>query len=362
MLWVDALENAARLVKPGRLSHVLDVAKSDGFDTIVLGVKDASGLVVYPSRIAPHFSEWSKATRGTTHFREFPPGYDLVAAAIREAHARGMKVYAGFPVFMEGTRLNHIRLGRAFQHPDWQQMSCVGGRVVPVSRFRQFVSVSPCNPQVVRYELSVLRELVATYPLDGLILDYCRYAGPSTDVSPFCRARFEAYLGHKVTNWPADLSRQPQLRDKWLQWRCSSIKAFVRDAVREVRGVRPSTRVGAYFGGWYDRHLSVGTNWASRTYRGPGADPSTALADMLDLLVLGFYTPDLKAAATGVLQARRVVADAKPIYGGVYARQFAGNPEGLARAAELMARATSGLMVFDLSWVEKLGLWEAVGK
>ncbi len=372
ILWIDALENAPLLSRPGGIPYIIRQCVKANIDTVVLGVKDVSGLVIYPSKIAPHFSEWSRRTKGTNHYRYFPPHFDAVEALFEEAKRYHLSVYAGVPVFMEGTRLGpHLNIGPVFEHPDWMQVSYTG-RFVPVSRYRQFIFVSPHHPEVRARELALLQEIVERYPLDGVILDYCRYAGPSCDFSPYARKDFEKWLGHRVRRWPKEVLPGGPLYHQWNLWREESIRTFVKEARERLTALRPGLLLGGYFGGWYQWPSPTGQNWASAECLPSSPTHRTAQADLYDFLLLGFYSPKLlandpgppylKSVEEGIASAQRVLCGRIPFRGSLYLRQFRGQSRHLQKAITYLQQKTGGVMLFDLSWAERLNLWPAIEK
>lgn len=372
ILWIDALENAPLLARPGGIPYIVQQCVKAHIDTVVLGVKDVSGLVIYPSKIAPHFSEWSLRTKGTNHYRYFPPHFDAVKAFLEESKKYNISVYAGVPVFMEGTRLSpRLKIGPVFEHPEWMQISYTG-RFVPVSRYRQFIYVSPHHPEVRARELALLREIGERYPLKGIILDYCRYAGPSCDFSLYARRDFEKWLGRRVRRWPQEVLPGGPLYNQWNLWREESIRTFVKEVREVLKALRPDLLLGGYFGGWYQWPSPTGQNWASAKCLPPSPARQTAQADLYDFLFLGFYSPKLrptdpgpsylKSMEEGITSAQQVLCGIIPFRGGLYLRQFQGQPHHLQETMAYLRKKTSGVMLFDLSWAERLNLWPVIEK
>ncbi len=60
--------------------------------------------------------------------------------------------------------------------------------------------VNPNNPDVQRYEISIVQEVVRNYPVDGVIYDdRFRYGGINADFSDVTRELFEQHVGKKLT-------------------------------------------------------------------------------------------------------------------------------------------------------------------
>ena len=346
---------------------MLDRARRGHVDALILDVKDVSGLVVYPSRIAPHFSEWSRYTRGTSDDRPFPAGYDLLRRVVDQGHARGLHVYAADSVFMEGTHLPYARIGPVWKHPDWEQVIYRGGHLSRISLYHKFIYVSPLSPRVRRRELGILEE-IARYPVDGIVLDYCQFAGRNADYSPAARRAFEADTGVPVRRWPQEALPGGDRWLDWLRWRALAIKGFVIEARKRCRRFHPGLEWAAYYDGYYPAARDTGTNWAPPAYPG-GRWPETSLAGLYDFLCLGFYVPQVtrrdRAKAGPSIEAladaaERVMRGAKPVLGSVYVKLFVHRARPLSRAVQVIQDRDAGAMLYDLSWVRRLGLWSAL--
>jgi len=63
--------------------------------------------------------------------------------------------------------------------------------------------LNPANPEIQRYELSILKELASRYPqLDGVILDRVRYDGIAADFSDMSRKLFEKHIVPHCSDFP----------------------------------------------------------------------------------------------------------------------------------------------------------------
>lgn len=239
--------------------------------------------------------------------------------------------------------------------------------------------MNPNSMEVQDYELSILRELVTNYPIDGILYDdRYRYAGIYADFSPTSRRLFEAAIG-KPVNWPNDIYKftlgnfqnrglEPgPYFDAWMAWRAQQLRKFMVKVRATVHVARPGVQVGLYAGSWYGEYPALGNNWGSE-----GFDQGfwfltqdykrAALAPMLDFLMTGCYYPqatiyDALSSGVGIgstvesagIMCNRIVRDQTWVYAGIALSQFKGNPEGLADALQAACSSTQGVMVFDLS-------------
>ncbi len=191
-IWFDATANWERLGTQAGVEAILDKCVDAGADIVVVDVKPISGYVLFPSAVAPRMVEWKGARR--------PPEFDLLRVVCEEGHKRGLRVFASMNFFSEG----HMgvpgvieRQGMVFDFPerrDWESVDWI----VPAGSDKAILApsdqgvrgnavfVSAANPEVVRHELAILREICA-YPIDGVCLDRVRFQGITADFSPCAR-------------------------------------------------------------------------------------------------------------------------------------------------------------------------------
>ncbi|MBO5940507.1 MAG: family 10 glycosylhydrolase [Kiritimatiellae bacterium] len=99
----------------------------------------------------------------------------------------------------------------------------------------------PSDPKNVASEVEMSLKL-AKMGADILSLDYVRYPDGDSCFCAGCRELFEKKHG-KVKNWPGDLRRNKDLAEKWTQFRCDNITAFVREVSRRVRAECPGVKI-----------------------------------------------------------------------------------------------------------------------
>jgi uncharacterized lipoprotein YddW (UPF0748 family) len=220
-MWMDCEANYARLSSADSVRYYIDKMKDAGVTDVVLDVKSIMGTVVFKSNIAPYMESWVSGTRRT-------PDYDLVALVIKEGHKAGMGVYASMNIFAGGH--NYFRSGILFAGEGNRKirneaMSAEGGpSAVNISSWQSQVywrdvifpitemywnynaMLNPADPQVQKYEISIIKEFVGKYKaLDGIIFDRMRYDDITSDFSVTSRENFEKYIGRSVKNWPQDI-------------------------------------------------------------------------------------------------------------------------------------------------------------
>lgn len=192
-------------------------------DLLVKQDEDAaipSGSVYYRSALAP-----------------VAPGYedfDVLQTMVDEAHAKGLRVRAWMPQF-------HDQMA-ATANPAWQMMSLVDGAVKPYTGTKQTeYFVNPLDPQVQAYELALIQEVVARYPVDGLMLDWIRFDNHNMDLGDGTR---QAYLAASGTDpLSIDFTRPSAALDAWNAFRTDRLADYVQQ-VRQA--VPPTMDLGVY--------------------------------------------------------------------------------------------------------------------
>lgn len=105
----------------------------------------------------------------------------------------------------------------------------------------------PSHPANQRLEIAAMVELAKKGP-DGIHFDYIRYPDGGHCFCNGCRRRFEARLGHTVTNWPAVLRGEnvsAGLKAAWKDFRTANITAVVKAVAERVHKECPGVKVSA---------------------------------------------------------------------------------------------------------------------
>ncbi|MEI9894378.1 MAG: family 10 glycosylhydrolase [Chthoniobacter sp.] len=198
---------------------ILDRAQQLKLNAILLQVRSVSDAF-YTSKREP----WSAFLSGK---QGVDPGYDPLAFAIAEAHARGIELHAWFNPFRAGTTTkgpyaaNHV----THTHPDW--VRTYGGQLW----------LDPGEPEARRYILDVILDVVKRYDIDGVHIDDYFYPYPVKGAEFPDDSTWQRY-GEATGMARAD-------------WRRDNINRFVEAMYRGVKAAKPSVRVGiSPFGIW----------------------------------------------------------------------------------------------------------------
>lgn len=153
-----ATTEAGRLAQQRDLCNILDRLADANFNTVFLQVR-LRGDVIYRSAIEPASKTFS-GKYGTM------PGYDPLAFAIEECHKRGMECHAWFVTFPVGTDKTVKEQGKR---------SVVKRHPKLCKRHNGEWYLDPGVPETSDYILSLVKEIVNGYDIDGIQFDYIRY-------------------------------------------------------------------------------------------------------------------------------------------------------------------------------------------
>ena len=111
------------------------------------------------------------------------------------------------------------------------------------------VFLEPGNRRVVRHFGRVVDELISTYSLDGVHLDYVRYPKRDVGYSPVMRAGFQRLTGFdpiQVNYYPEAIKSQvgseeyARIRGEWLRFKADQVTALVRRVRTVTRNRQPN--------------------------------------------------------------------------------------------------------------------------
>ena len=145
-------------VQKRELSAILDNLQKHNFNTVLFQVR-ARGEMFYDSKIEPMASIVISGEYGK-------PKFDPLAFAIEECHKRGMELHAWMVTYPLGLD-KHVR--------------SLGARSITkknpsiTKKYKGEWFLDPGNPKTDDYLLSIVKEIVTKYDVDGIHFDYIRY-------------------------------------------------------------------------------------------------------------------------------------------------------------------------------------------
>jgi len=225
------------------INDVIDFAYRYGFNNLIVQVR-GRGDALYQSNIVPRSAILKNDS------------FDPLALIINKAHAKGIKVHAWVNVYLlwsaKSDPYSDEHIYNA--HPEWIDHN---GRNTnnpqPIKPDGdEGVYLAPHHPAVTPYLLSVFRELVAKYDLDGLHLDYVRYKDADYGNNKAALEYYKKSGGSELltllsTAWSeADSNTQFTSKlVKWSDYRRKAITDLVKKTKEMVLEVRPDCIVSA---------------------------------------------------------------------------------------------------------------------
>ena len=205
------------------LVDILDRASAAGFNAIVLQVRPASDAL-YASSLEP----WASMLSGQ---QGLDPGYDPLAFAVEQAHARGLELHAWINPFRAGNSRDTLMLAPTHSFATRRDLVRVYGAQL---------WLDPGEPAVQDHVIAVVRDIVARYDIDGVHADDYFYPYQQFDalgvLIPFPDSGSFARSGSTLA------------RD---DWRRENVNRFVERMYREAHEVKPGIKVGiSPFGIW----------------------------------------------------------------------------------------------------------------
>lgn len=197
------------------LDRILDRLQETNINMVFFQTR-VRGDVVYPSQIES-YSEYIKSIYATT-------AYDPLLYAIEACHRRGIEFHAWFVVYPLGPETTNKHLNRS---------RIALNRTDCIKTFKGNLYLDPGNPETNVYLLSLVTEIVSTYDIDGIHLDYIRY--------PDAPARFPDQNTYK---------RYGNGKDKDA-WRRENINRFVYAVYDTVKSMKPWVQVSSSVVGMY---------------------------------------------------------------------------------------------------------------
>lgn len=226
------------------LTGKLDKLKSLGINTVFFQVKP-DGTALWPSKILP----WSDMLTGNIGEE---PGYDPLQFMLDEAHKRGMKVHAWFNPYRVSVNTKSAtvtELNRTLSqnpasvfvlHRDW--IRTAGDRFV----------LDPGIPEARSWITSIVAEVVARYPIDGVQFDDYFYAESSGS----------------MLNDGETFKKYGQGFGSKADWRRHNTQLLIEHVSRTIKQLKPEVEFG----------VSPAGVWRNRSHDAAGSDTRGAAA------------------------------------------------------------------------------------
>lgn len=206
----------------------LELAKSLKMNAVVFQVRPMCDAL-YESRIEP----WSEFLTGEMGKAQT---FDPLKFITEEAHKRGILVHAWFNPY------------RAY-HPAAKTVSenhITKRRPDLVRKYGKFLWLDPTEPEVQKYSLSVVLDVVRRYDIDGVHFDDYFYPYAEKDANgnkiefPDDK-NWQKYLADAARLSTPQMRRIPLKRDDWRRWQ---VNQFIEAVGREIKKLKPEIMYG----------------------------------------------------------------------------------------------------------------------
>jgi uncharacterized lipoprotein YddW (UPF0748 family) len=221
-----------------------------GVNTVLWQVRGA-GTVAYPSRLEPWLEEFGFTS----------PGFDPLALAVEEAHRRGLRIEAWVNILpgWRGPKPPPLRDQLWNARPEWFLQDSRGQRQ-PLGDF--YLILNPCLPEVRQHIGAIIDEIVSNYDVDGIHMDYVRYAW---DTTPGAEKRYPRDERTLSIYWNETGKRPEDDSASWKHWRANQLTRLVADIRNIVNCRRPgATLTAAVFSDPHDAYnqfFQNGVGW-----------------------------------------------------------------------------------------------------
>jgi len=230
-LWVDAFSPGYK--STSQISSLIQRASSARYNAIIVEV------LAYQDRGSTgHGAYWNSAL--VPKATDIVGGIDPLAVVVQQGHAAGLEVHAWIVPYRVSTTWPPPGNAYLAARPHWLMVPLenMGGGPAPVDG--RYV-LDPGSPEVQEYLVSIVRELVANYAIDGINLDYIRYTNVNAGYPAYSSyegstlARFRGLTGYVGTP-PA------QGEPSWNDFRRRTIDELVRRLRAEIPAITSNPR------------------------------------------------------------------------------------------------------------------------
>jgi hypothetical protein len=239
--------------------HTMDRIQAAGINELYLEAW-FWGYTIYPSHEAN--------ARGIAIQNPAFQGWDPLDVFVKECRKRDIALHVWLDGFMVG--VNQTGGPVLSVHPEWSALSrSQAGSVKPMpQQGTGYYWLDITNPEVRRYMLDIIQEMITIYGVDGINLDFMRF--PHTEdwkeaycFSSYARKAYSQEYGIDPVQIDAEL--QPELWTAWMEWLEHIEDDFVKVLCNEVKHKNPKLIVSAApelgaeadkIGSW-TRHMDV---------------------------------------------------------------------------------------------------------
>ena len=187
--------------------------------------------------------------------------FDPLAYLLDTANGKGINIHAWVNVYILWSSKSLPNDERHILHMQQQWLDTTEEWPVDVGKQLEMVGVnnnseglflSPNHPDVNEYLITVFRELITNYDIDGLHHDYIRYQDAEYGRTPYAIARFKSESGNDPGPWFLEMERStiagPRLianMNRWNNFKRKAVTSLVKNTRALVDEVRPGCIISA---------------------------------------------------------------------------------------------------------------------
>lgn len=333
------------------IGETLDHLKAAELNTVFLETY-FHGYPIFPSKTYQAYGFPMQYPK----FASVSPAFDPLKIWIEEAHKRGMKLHIWFQTFYAGNAQAYGVGPILAKHPDWgnvqySALQNTSGKLLPSTLESGAYFLDPANPEVKKFLLALIDEVVTRYDIDGLQLDYIRYPASfppdrfsylktTWGYTPYERNVFKSQTGFD----PADFTKAGITADQnalWQQWntyKVMQVSDFVQSASNLIRQKHRNIVISAaVFPALRDSITLKHQDWVGWAQNG--------WLDMLEPMTL---TSAVKVVQADTDRMVRAVNRKIPVISGVFGPFNGNSAETLLQQIDAARTAgASGFSIFD---------------
>lgn len=284
-LWVDAFRDGIKT--PEQVDQLIHDALTANINTLIVQVRRRGD------------SYYNKSLEPRTEDPVLMPGFDALEYLIEKAHAHNIEVHAWLNTLVAWISPtppkdpNHIWNAhgpKTSGRDNWVSYSRSYDNTTKrwSSKLNQSYFLDPGHPDVVDYTTEVYLHVVRNYNVDGIHLDYSRYAGKAWGYNATSLERFNAQFGTKGMPDPDD--------PRWLAWRREQTAHLVRKIYLKAIAIKPEIKVSSAVITWGAGPVGESGWEGSRAYLDVCQDWRSWLQEgILDMAIPMNYFPEWSA-------------------------------------------------------------------
>lgn len=213
----------ARLLASFDAEAYAENMKTAGFDTVYIYASNCLGLCLYPSM--------------TGYRHQITRTRDIFGETVNACRARGIRV-VGY--------LNNWSTTCYDEHPTWRVVDAEGhGYRDHPGHAGRYGVLCPNSPYRA-YFLSLVKEVVANYPIEGLWVDMVGFWRGACYCES-CREKFKAQTGKDI---PLTLDWSSPLWQRYVRFKTESLRQYAEEIVQTAKAIKPHISVSLQSAGW----------------------------------------------------------------------------------------------------------------